>query len=87
MPRLIKLMARMCRFNQIKRAADEAQHTTAVQFELLTPDVHLTQPCFRDYKKHVLRHAGWSTQRIQATPEQRKQYKITRQAAVYFTTV
>lgn len=55
--------------------------------ELLKPSTHLTAPCWRDFKKFVTQHEGWSTKRRQATDAEKRQHGETRKGAVYFVDV
>ena len=59
----------------------------ATTVELLKPSTHLTQPCWRDFKKFVGQHAGWSAKRRQATDDEKRQHGETRKAAVFFVDV
>lgn len=54
----------------------------ASTFPLLTPDQHLTNPCFRDFKKHVARSIGWTAKRRKATTVEKVQYKHTRRVCL-----
>ena len=77
------------------RAAFKAVHGKAMAnppaapttYELLKPSTHLTQPCWRDLKKHIACHAGWSAKRRQATEAEKRQSGEKRQSAVYFVDV
>ena len=59
----------------------------ATTYELLKPSTHLTQPCWRDVKKYIVSHPGWSAKRRQATEAEKRQHGETRQSAVYFVDV
>ena len=59
----------------------------ATTYELLKPSTHLTQPCWRDVKKYIVSHPGWSAKRRQATEAEKRQHGETRKAAVYFVDV
>ena len=61
--------------------------STPTTVELLKPSTHLTQPCWRDFKKFIGQHAGWSAKRRQATEAEKRQHGETRKAAVYFVDV
>jgi len=60
---------------------------SATTYELLKPSTHLTQPCWRDVKKYIVSHAGWSAKRRQATEAEKRQHGEKRQSAVYFVDV
>lgn len=53
-------------------------------FLLSTPDLHLTGPCWRDFSRYVRTHEGWNVKRKAATSEEKKQFRQTRNGAVYF---
>ena len=59
----------------------------ATTYELLKPSTHLTQPCWRDVKKYIVSHPGWSAKRRQATDAEKRQHGETRQSAVHFVDV
>ena len=61
--------------------------TNAETVELLKPSTHLTQPCWRDFKKFVSNHAGWSAKRREATAAEKQQHGEKRKGAVYFVDV
>jgi hypothetical protein len=63
------------------------QSSKASTVELLKPSTHLTQPCWRDFKKFVGQHAGWSAKRRQASDAEKRQHGETRKGAVYFVDV
>ena len=51
---------------------------------LTKPNCHLTAPCWRDFGRAVRQHEGWNVKRIAATPEQKREYRETRNGKVYF---
>ena len=51
---------------------------------LTLPSFHLTQPCFRDLKKHVAKSSGWELKRSKCTAEEKKRHKVTRKSNAYF---
>ena len=51
---------------------------------LTLPNFHLTQPCFRDLKKHVTKSSGWELKRVVCTNEEKKLHKVTRKSNAYF---
>ena len=51
---------------------------------LTMPNFHLTQPCFRDLKKHVIKSSGWELKRVVCTNEEKKLHKVTRKSNAYF---
>ena len=63
------------------------QTSSATTVELLEPSTHLTQPCWRDFKKFVSQHAGWSAKRRQATEDEKRHHGEKRKGAVYFVDV
>jgi len=55
-----------------------------IEVPLTLPTFHLTQPCFRDLKKHVVKSTGWDLKRIACTEQEKKQHKVTRKSKAYF---
>ena len=51
---------------------------------LTLPSFHLTQPCFRDLKKHVQKSSGWELKRSVCSAEEKKRHKVTRKSNAYF---
>ena len=51
---------------------------------LTKPNCHLTAPCWRDFGRAVRQHEGWNVKRVAATPEQKREYRETRNGKVYF---
>lgn len=45
---------------------------------------HLTQPCFRDFKRFVEGHNGWKVRRREATETQRRDHKVKRKSKTYW---
>lgn len=77
--------AAFLRLKQDTEAAPPGKKTT---YELLGPEVHLTQVCYKAFRKYVAANApAWTVVRVQATPEQKAAAKQTRKTAVYFTKV
>ena len=60
---------------------------TPSPIELLKPYDHLTSACWRDFKKFVVEHAGWTAKRRQATQAEKLKHGMTRKGAVYFVDV
>jgi len=50
---------------------------------LLTPDIHLTSACWRDFSRAVRAHDGWNAKRIAATPDEKKKFKEYRKVRPY----
>jgi len=44
------------------------------------PNFHLTQACFRDLKKHVVKNSGWDLKRVEALRNKRSKTKSRRKA-------
>ena len=61
--------------------------TAPVTMQLLEPSTHLTQPCWRDFKKHVERYQGWSAKRRAASNAEKQQHGETRKGTCYFVDV
>ncbi len=55
-----------------------------ITIPLTLPNFHLTQPCFRDLKKHVIKSSGWELKRVVCTPAEKKLHKVTRKSKAYF---
>mmetsp|Transcript_13492 Transcript_13492/g.19213 ORF Transcript_13492/g.19213 Transcript_13492/m.19213 type:complete len:329 (+) Transcript_13492:63-1049(+) len=55
-----------------------------ITIPLTLPNFHLTQPCFRDLKKHVVKSSGWDLKRVVCTPAEKKLHKVTRKSNAYF---
>lgn len=55
-----------------------------ITIPLTLPSFHLTQPCFRDLKKHVKESSGWDLKRVVCTPAEKKLHKVTRKSNAYF---
>lgn len=55
--------------------------------QLLDPSCHLTQACWKSFRKHVQGCEGWSTRRRAATEAERKEHKVKRKSTAYFTEV
>lgn len=73
-----------------RAAFDDALTKTpgaATTLELLKPSTHLTQPCWRDFKKYVERHPGWSAKRRKASDAEKRQHGETRKGTCYFVDV
>jgi hypothetical protein len=47
-------------------------------------NLHLTEPCWRDFSRAVRTNPGWDVERIEATPEQQRKYKECRVGQLYF---
>ena len=58
--------------------------TEKTTFDLLAPSKHLTQPCYTSFRKYVMKHPGWSVVRKEATAEEKRAHKETRQGKCYF---
>jgi len=43
---------------------------------LIGPELHLTDPCFKTFRKYVMRHPGWSVKRRLATEEEKSRAKV-----------
>ena len=43
-----------------------------ITIPLTKPDFHLTQPCFRDLRKHVKKNPGWDLQRVALSEDEKK---------------
>jgi len=71
-------------FDKMLAGAGTNPATPMAKFELLPPHVHLTGPCWRDFKKHVGRFPGWSVSRRVATEEEKSKSGETRKGAVHF---
>lgn len=41
--------------------------STQQTFDLLTPDIHLTKSCWKDFREMVHSHLGWTANRRLAT--------------------
>jgi hypothetical protein len=48
------------------------------------PHFHLTNPCFRDLKKHVKKSEGWDLKRIECTAAQKRDQRIFKNSRAYF---
>ncbi|KAL9187871.1 hypothetical protein ACHAXT_006249 [Thalassiosira profunda] len=55
-----------------------------IVFPLTLPNLHLTGPCYRDFRKHVKPLANWDLKRTAATAAEKKSYRETRKGKVYF---
>eukprot|EP00984_Skeletonema_dohrnii_P000979 scaffold316_cov122-Skeletonema_dohrnii-CCMP3373.AAC.11 len=55
-----------------------------ITIPLTMPNFHLTQACFRDLKKHVVKNSGWDLKRVECTEKQKKQHKIKKKSKAYF---
>ena len=55
-----------------------------ITIPLTMPHFHLTQPCFRDLKKHVVKSTGWDLKRVACTDAEKKKHKVTRKSKAYF---
>ncbi len=55
-----------------------------ITIPLTLPSFHITQPCFRDLKKHVKESSGWDLKRVVCTPAEKKLHKVTRKSNAYF---
>ena len=76
------------RFQQRKVETEAAPPSKKTTYDLLGPEVHLTQVCYKAFRKHVTATApAWTVARTKATPEQKAAAKQTRKADVYFTKV
>ena len=53
--------------------ADLALYTPGkkISIPLTLPNHHMTGPCYRDLRKHIISKDGWDVKRVAATPEQR----------------
>lgn len=60
-----------------------SQHT----FDLLTPDVHLTGPCFRDFGRYVRSNPGWTCKRIEANKSEHNKQVQNRKGKAYYVKV
>ena len=74
-------------FKEVHGKTTASPPAAATTYELLKPSTHLTQPCWRDVKKYIVSHAGWSAKRRQATEAEKRQHGEKRQSAVYFVDV
>ena len=54
---------------------------------LLPPWLHLTNPCWKTFRKYVSSFPGWTTKRRVATPEEKIAAKAKRKGQVYFVMV
>ena len=59
-------------------------HGETIFFDLLTPDQHLVRNSYKLFNEYVKSREGWSLKRREATPEERKLYRIRRKSKVYF---
>lgn len=58
-----------------------------ITIPLTKPNHHLTQPCYRDLRKHVKKNPGWDLKRIAISEEEKKSFKkpkITRTSTCYY---
>jgi hypothetical protein len=55
-----------------------------ISIPLTLPNHHMTGPCYRDLRKHIISHEGWDVKRVAATPEERREYRETRKGKSYF---
>ena len=55
-----------------------------ISIPLTLPNHHMTGPCYRDLRKHIISKDGWDVKRVTATPEQRREYRETRKGKSYF---
>jgi hypothetical protein len=66
----------------------KAQTSSPERTELLKPPTHLTDPCWRDFKRFVASHAGWSAKRREATEEEKRAHgDEKRKGKAYFVDV
>lgn len=59
-------------------------HGETFFFDLLTPDQHLVRNSYKIFNEYVKSREGWSLKRREATPQERKLYRIRRKSKVYF---
>eukprot|EP01082_Thalassiosira_pseudonana_P014296 g13025.t1 g13025 contig7:705047-706126(-) len=55
-----------------------------IAIPITNPMMHLTGPCWRDFKKAVRKNKGWDVKRFAATEEEKKEHKVQRKGNVYF---
>lgn len=55
-----------------------------ISIPLTLPNHHMTGPCYRDLRKHIISHEGWDVKRVAATPQERREYRETRKGKSYF---
>jgi len=55
-----------------------------ITIPLTMPNFHLTQACFRDLKKHVVKSSGWDLKRVECTENQKALHKIKKKSKAYF---
>lgn len=55
-----------------------------ITIPLLSPNDHLTGPCWRDFSKTVRWEHGWIAKRVAATNAQKAAFRETRKGKVYF---
>ena len=63
----------------------QAGSTETVQ--LLKPSCHLTEACWKSFRKHVCGIEGWAAKRRVASEEEKKRHGETRKGKVYFVDV
>jgi hypothetical protein len=51
-------------FDKLRRSGPLSTHQT---FDLLTPDIHLTNPSWKDFREKVHSYLGWTANRRLAT--------------------
>lgn len=54
--------------------------------QLLTPNMSLTAPCYRDFSKYVKAKPGWTCKQTEASATQLTKYKV-KKATAYYTDV
>ena len=60
---------------------------TRVTVQLLQPSCHLTEACWKSFRKHVCSLQRWSAKRRVATEQEKKLHGETRKGRVYFVDV
>lgn len=57
-----------------------------IKVPLAMPNHHLTQPCYRDLRKHVKKNPGWDTHRVALSDAEKKAFKpkLNRKGTCYY---
>ena len=60
------------KFDELRAAVEAKPPAGKKMYDLLNPTQHLTAVCNKSFRRHVSRCSGWTANRRQATPEEKK---------------